>query len=79
MIIDEESDLKELNRIKKLTYLKYLEYLNDLVYCKETTSKQVICEDLSINYTNFKFKNLDELLNYYIRNKKSIEFENELI
>lgn len=79
MIIDEESDLKELSRIKQLTYLKYLEYLNDFVYCKETTSKQVVCEDLSINYTNFKFKNLDELLNYYIRNKKSIEFENELI
>lgn len=79
MIVDKEDDLIKLNRIQLLTYLKYLEYLNDFIYCSEQTNKQVICEDLSINYTEFKFKNLEELLNYYVKNQRNIEFENELI
>lgn len=78
-ILDKYEDLIKYNRIQLLTYLKYLEYLNDFIYCEEKTTKQVICEDLSINYTDLKFKNLDELLTFYVKNKNNVEFENELI
>lgn len=79
MITEDENDLSKFNRIQLLTFLKYMEYLNDFIYCKEKTKKEIICEDLSINYTDFKFENLNDLLTYYVKNKSNIEFENDLI
>lgn len=79
MIVDKVNELKELNYIQLTTYEKYLDYVNTFKYTLVKVKKNIICEDLSINYSNIKFENFKELLNYYKLNQLNIEFENELI
>jgi len=79
MLLENKSMLEEMNPIHFSTYKKYLIYLNNFVYTDKQAKKQVICEDLSINYSNVKFDNFKQLLTYYKDNIAKIEFENELI
>lgn len=79
LITDKKEDLIKLNHTQLFTYYKYIKYLNDFIYTNEVSTTKVICEDLSINYSDIKFDNLQDLLNYYVAHKKDIKFENHLI